>query len=262
MCVPGKSPALIATCIHQAVLALWPSSHQVLLPQTKRHCARHMALPASGFSSDTASWRATLQILTFIWLSPLEPWGTKQFFCLSLSLHIRRFSSVPANPPNPSVTRDTEAAWFLRLWPDKFWFRGTNRKTHGIITPQISPSEKAKANFVQVKKWIEKKANWTPMEKDFVSRSPLAFHPEWKRLFGRPKMVHQIYIYMLGNKFLRSLLKVVKSALPRRKRRAKENVGWDTTAFQTSQATYWPELFRMYEANFWKEVGLVYKLES
>lgn len=63
------------------------------------------------------------------------------------------------------------------------------------------------------------------MEKDFVSRSPLAFHPERKRPFGRPKMVHQIYIFMLGNKFLRGLLKVVKSALPRRKRRAKENVG-------------------------------------
>lgn len=147
MCVPGKSPALIATCIHQAVLALWPSSHQVLLPQTKRHCARHMALPASGFLSDTASWRATLQILTFIWLSPLELWGTKQFL---LSVSVPSHSSIllgPCKPYQPICdTWHRGAAWFLRLCPDKFWFRGTNRKTHGIITPQISPSEKAKAS--------------------------------------------------------------------------------------------------------------------
>lgn len=63
------------------------------------------------------------------------------------------------------------------------------------------------------------------MEKDFVSRSPLTFHPEWKRPFGRSKMGHHIYNFMLGNKFLRGQLKVVKSALPRRKLRAKENVG-------------------------------------
>lgn len=63
------------------------------------------------------------------------------------------------------------------------------------------------------------------MEKDFVSRSPLAFHPEWRRPFGRSKIGHHIYSFMLGNKFLRGQLKVVKSALPRRKLRAKGNVG-------------------------------------
>lgn len=123
--------------------------------------------------------------------------------------------------------------WCLRLCPDKFWFRGASRKTHWIKTPQISPFEKAKVK----KKWIEKKANWTPMEKDSVSRSPWAFHPGWKEPFGRSKMGHHIYNFMLGNKFLRGQLKALKSALPRRKLRAKENVGWDATTFQTSWAT-------------------------